>query len=48
MPVVNVYLSEELFEFVKKSKSKIIQKALKEYIEKLQQLKKQQTTHRPA
>jgi hypothetical protein len=48
MPVVNVYLSEELFEFVKKNKSKIIQQALKEYKEKLEQQKKQQTSPAPA
>jgi hypothetical protein len=40
MPVVNVYLSEELFEFVKKNKSKIIQQALKEHKQKQQQEKK--------
>jgi len=43
MPVVNVYLSEELFEYVKKSKSKIVQQALKEHKEKLQQQKSKQT-----
>jgi len=31
MPVVNIYLSEELFEYVKKHKSKIIQEALKQH-----------------
>jgi len=40
MPVVNVYLSEELFEYVKKSKSKIIQEALREHKEKHNQQSK--------
>ena len=35
MPSVNIYLNEELFEFIKKDKSKIIQQALHDYIEKL-------------
>ena len=48
MPVINIYLSQELLEFIKDDKSKIVQQALKEYIEKLKQLKKQQTTHCPA
>jgi len=34
MPVVNIYLNEELFEYVRKNKSKIIQEALKEHKEK--------------
>ena len=34
MPVINIYVDEQLFEFVKKDKSKIVQQALKEYIEK--------------
>ena len=44
MPVINIYLSQELWEFVKDDKSKIVQQALREYKEKLQQLKKQQTS----
>ena len=35
MPVINIYLDEELYEFVKIDKSKIIKQALKDYIEKL-------------
>jgi len=35
MPSVQVYLNEELFEFIKKDKSRIIQQALGDYIEKL-------------
>jgi len=38
MPVINVYLSKELFELVKQNKSKIIQEALRQYKEKLEQL----------
>jgi hypothetical protein len=34
MPVINIYLCEELFEYVKNNKSKIIQEALKEHKEK--------------
>ena len=34
MPTINIYLSEELFEYVKNNKSKIIQEALKEFKEK--------------
>ena len=34
MPSIQIYLDEELFEFVKNDKSKIIQQALKEYKEK--------------
>jgi hypothetical protein len=34
MPVINIYLDEELFEFVKNDKSKIIQQALEEFKEK--------------
>ena len=48
MPVINIYLDEELFEFVKKNKSKIIKQALKEYKEKLQHQKKQYAPHAPA
>ena len=48
MPPIQVYLNEELFEFVKKNKSKIVQQALKEYKEKLKQLKKQQSSPHPA
>jgi hypothetical protein len=33
MPVINIYLPQELFELVKKDKSKIVQQALKEYVE---------------
>ena len=35
MPVINIYLDKELYEFVKIDKSKIIKQALKDYIEKL-------------
>jgi len=35
MPVINIYLDKELYEFVKIDKSKIIKQALKEYKEKL-------------
>ncbi len=38
MPVINIYLSKELFELVKQNKSKIIQEALRQYKEKLEQL----------
>jgi hypothetical protein len=38
MPIVNIYLSKELFELVKQNKSKIIQEALRQYKEKLDQL----------
>ena len=34
MPSIQIYLDEELFEFVRNDKSKIIQQALKEYKEK--------------
>jgi DNA-directed RNA polymerase subunit K/omega len=34
MPVINIYLSQELLEFIKKNKSKIVQQALQEYKEK--------------
>lgn len=34
MPAIQIYLNQELFDFVKKDKSKIIQKALKEYKQK--------------
>ena len=35
MPTIQIYLNQELFDFVKKDKSKIIQQALKEYKENL-------------
>ena len=31
MPTIQIYLNQELFDFVKKNKSKIVQQALKEY-----------------
>ena len=31
MPTIQIYLNQELFDFVKNNKSKIIQQALKEY-----------------
>lgn len=31
MPTIQIYLNQELFDFVKKEKSKIIQQALQEY-----------------
>jgi len=34
MPTIQIYLNQELFDFVKKDKSKIIQQALKEYKQK--------------
>jgi len=34
MPVVNIYLNEELFEYVKENKSRIIREALEEHKEK--------------
>ncbi len=37
MPITNVYLDDELFEFVKENKSKIIQEALRQYKEKTDQ-----------
>ncbi len=40
MPVINIYLDEELFEFVKNDKSKIIQQALKEYIKRYNEANK--------
>lgn len=48
MPPVVIYLNNELYEFIKKNKSKICQQALKEYKEKLQEQKKKQTTPHPA
>jgi len=42
MPVINIYLDEELFEFVKKDKSRIVQQALEEFRDK--QLHKQNDT----
>jgi hypothetical protein len=35
MPTIQIYLNQELFDFVKKNKSRIIQQALTEYKEKL-------------
>jgi len=35
MPTIQIYLNQELFDFVKKEKSRIIQQALQDYIEKL-------------
>jgi len=32
MPSLQIYLNQELFDFVRQDKSRIIQKALKEYI----------------
>ena len=43
MPTLQIYLNQELFDFVKKDKSKIIQKALNELNEKNNPLKKTQT-----
>ena len=34
MPTLQIYLNQELFDFVKKEKSKIVQQALKEYKQK--------------
>ena len=34
MPTIQIYLNQELFDFVRKEKSKIIQQALKEYKQK--------------
>ena len=50
MPSVNIYLNEELFEYVKKNKSKIIQEALQEHKEKHQQerVKPHQSAPSPA
>jgi gas vesicle protein len=45
MPVINIYLSKELFELVKNDKSKIIQEALREYREKRQQHRQQMSPH---
>ena len=36
MPSVQIYLNEELFEFIKANKSKIVQQALQELKEKLE------------
>jgi len=47
MPSIQIYLDQKLFEFVKKDKSKIIQQALKQYIEE-QELKKRDTSTLPA
>jgi len=44
MPSINIYLNEELFEFVKADKSKIIQKALEDYIKKIQNIQKKQSS----
>ena len=35
MPTIQIYLNQELFDFVKNDKSKIIQQALQDYIEQL-------------
>jgi hypothetical protein len=43
MPTIQIYLNQELFDFVRKDKSKIIQKALNELKEKNNPLKKTQT-----
>ena len=40
MPVINIYLSQELFDFIKKNKSKIVQQALQEYKEKQEKSEK--------
>jgi hypothetical protein len=32
MPSVQIYLNQQLFDFIKKDKSRIVQKALKQYI----------------
>jgi len=45
MPSVNIYLSEDLFEYIKKNKSKIVKEALKEHKEKHRQQKKHQASH---
>ena len=37
MPVINIYLDEELFEFVKRDRSRIIQKALRQFKERTDQ-----------
>ena len=37
MPVTTIYLDDELFEFIRKNKSKIIQEALRQYKEKIEQ-----------
>ena len=37
MPSVQIYLNEELFEFIKANKSKIVQQALKEFRESLKE-----------
>ena len=36
---INIYLTEKLYEFIKKDKSKIVQQALEEYIQKQEHLK---------
>ena len=48
MPAIQIYLNQQLFDFVKDDKSKIIQQALKELIKKQKQLKNQRSTHTPA
>ena len=39
MPAIQIYLNQQLFDFVKDDKSKIIQQALKELIQKQNQQK---------
>jgi hypothetical protein len=48
MPVINIYLDEELFEFVKTDKSKIIQQALKEFKESHNRSLPPDAPHNPA
>ena len=43
MPVINIYLDKELYEFVKIDKSKIIKQALQDYIEKLKHSQNRQS-----
>ena len=35
MPTINIYLPEDLFEYVKKQKSKIVQEALRQHKKKI-------------
>jgi len=46
MPSLQIYLNQELFDFVRHDKSRIIQKALKEYIARRKN--KKSTTPSPA
>lgn len=48
MPVINIYLSKELFEFVKQNKSKIIKEALLEYKEKLEESPERPCSNSPS